>query len=229
MVGGPARVGWRLREIVFWVGGCATVVAKPGPRDVVSRCWCFLSHLRRRLLFSFGATPASRNAPRTLQAHRCARHSQRRRSAPRWRPRACALPSVRAAHVLLGVGWLYVLLLMHQSGIARTSDVLEQSESIADILSGTHTAIFLVDMHGMVHTDEIGMHTVLYSLLRAPRRDARQPCPALPAHQRLLPRDVTWRRCAYSRNLRHKRESGCRGNRVATARCGATDVRGSAS
>lgn len=131
--------------------------------------------------------------------------------------------------MLLGVGWLYVLLLMHQSGIARTSDVLEQSESIADILSGTHTAIFLVDMHGMVHTDEIGMHTVLYSLLRAPRRDARQPCPALPAHQRLLPRDVTWRRCAYSRNLRHKRESGCRGNRVATARCGATDVRGSAS
>ena len=74
--------------------------------------------------------------------------------------------------MLLGVGWLYVLLLMHQSGIARTSDVLEQSESIADILSGTHTAIFLVDMHGMVHTDEIGMHTVLYSLLRAPRRDA---------------------------------------------------------
>jgi hypothetical protein len=127
--------------------------------------------------------------------------------------------------VLLGVGWLYVLLLMHQSGIARTSDVLEQSESIADILSGTHTAIFLVDMHGMVHTDEIGMHTVLYSLLRAPRRDSRQPCPALPAHQRLLPRDVTWRRCAYSRNLRHKRESGCRGNRVAAARCGATDVR----
>ena len=81
--------------------------------------------------------------------------------------------------MLLGVGWLYVLLLMHQSGIARTSDVLEQSESIADILSGTHTAIFLVDMHGMVHTDEIGMHTVLYSLLRAPRRDSRPalPCP----------------------------------------------------
>ena len=60
MVGGPARVGWRLREIVFVVGGFATVVAKPGPRDVVSRCWCFLSHLRRRLLFSFGATYASR-------------------------------------------------------------------------------------------------------------------------------------------------------------------------
>ena len=79
--------------------------------------------------------------------------------------------------MLLGVGWLYVLLLMHQSGIARTSDVLEQSESIADILSGTHTAIFLVDMHGMVHTDEIGMHTVLYSLQRMSRRDARQPRP----------------------------------------------------
>ena len=79
--------------------------------------------------------------------------------------------------MLLGVGWLYVLLLMHQSGIARTSDVLEQSESIADILSGTHTAIFLVDMHGMVHTDEIGMHTVLYSLQDMSRRDARQPRP----------------------------------------------------
>ena len=84
--------------------------------------------------------------------------------------------------MLLGVGWLYVLLLMHQSGIARASDVLEQSESIADILSNTHTAVFLVGMHGMVHTDEIGMHTVLYSLQRAPRRDARQPCPARPAH-----------------------------------------------
>ena len=95
----------------------------------------------------------------------------------------CALRthSARAA----GVGWLYVLLLMHQSGIARASDVLEQSESIADILSNTHTAVFLVGMHGMVHTDEIGMHTVLYSLQRAPRRDARQPCPARPAH--LLP------------------------------------------
>ena len=229
MVGGPARVGWRLREIVFVVGGFATVGAKPGPRDVVSPRWCCVFHTCDGAWFSTSAPPRLAHAPRTLQAHRCARHSQQRRSAPRWRPRACALPSVRAAHVLLGVGWLYVLLLMHQSGIARTSDVLEQSESIADILSGTHTAIFLVDMHGMVHTDEIGMHMVLYSLLRAPRRDSRQPCPALPAHQRLLPRDVTWRRCAYSRNLRHKRESGCRGNRVATARCGATDVRGSAS
>ena len=116
-----------------------------------------------------------------------------------------------------------------QPGIARAPYMNEQSESLAAILSGSHAAIFLIDMHGEEHTDEIGMHTVLYSLLRAPRRDARQPCPALPAHQRLLPRDVTWRRCAYSRNLRHKRESGCRGNRVATARCGATDVRGSAS
>ena len=32
-------------------------------------------------------------------------------------------------------------------------------------------------MHGEEHTDEIGMHTVLYSLQRMSRRDARQPRP----------------------------------------------------
>ena len=136
---------------------------------------------------------------------------------------------VRTVHTLIDLVLADLQDMVMQSGIARASDVLEQSESLAGILPCTHAAIFLNDMHGEEHTDEIGMHTVLYSLLRAPRRDARQPCPALPAHQRLLPRDVTWRRCAYSRNLRHKRESGCRGNRVAPARCGATDVRGSAS
>ena len=36
VVGGPARVGWRLREIVFWVCGFATSVGKPGSRDVAS-------------------------------------------------------------------------------------------------------------------------------------------------------------------------------------------------
>ena len=64
-----------------------------------------------------------------------------------------------------------------QSGIARASYMNEQSESLAGILSYTHAAIFLIDTHGEEHTDEIGMHTVLYSLQRMSHRDARQPRP----------------------------------------------------
>ena len=64
-----------------------------------------------------------------------------------------------------------------QPGIARASYMNEQSESLACILSGSYAAIFLDDMHGEEHTDEIGMHTVLYSLQRMSRRDARQPRP----------------------------------------------------
>ena len=64
-----------------------------------------------------------------------------------------------------------------QPGIARASYMNEQSESLAGILPCTHAAIFLTDMHGEEHTDEIGMHTVLYSLQRMSRRDARQPRP----------------------------------------------------
>ena len=67
--------------------------------------------------------------------------------------------------------------LVMQSGTARASDVLEQSESLAGILPCTHAANFLNDTHGEEHTDEIGMHTVLYSLQRMSRRDARQPRP----------------------------------------------------
>ena len=69
---------------------------------------------------------------------------------------------------------LYIIMLI---GIARASDMLEQSESLAGILPCTHAAIFLIDTHGEEHTDEIGMHTVLYSLQRMSRRDARQPRP----------------------------------------------------
>ena len=57
-----------------------------------------------------------------------------------------------------------------QPGIARASYMNEQSESLAGILPCTHAAIFLTDMHGEEHTDEIGMHTVLYSLQGIPRR-----------------------------------------------------------
>ena len=64
-----------------------------------------------------------------------------------------------------------------QPGIARASYMNEQSESLAGILSGSYAAIFLDDMHGEEHTDEIDMHTVLYSLQRMSRRDARQPRP----------------------------------------------------
>jgi hypothetical protein len=64
-----------------------------------------------------------------------------------------------------------------QPGIARASDMLEHSESLAGILPCTHAAIFLNDTHGEEHTDETGMHTVLYSLQRMSRRDARQPRP----------------------------------------------------
>ena len=71
-----------------------------------------------------------------------------------------------------------------QSGIARASYMNEQSESLAGILPCTHAAIFLNDTHGEEHTDEIGMHTVLYSLQRAPRRDARQPAPLTSLPQR---------------------------------------------
>ena len=59
-----------------------------------------------------------------------------------------------------------------QSGIARASYMNEQSESLADILPCTHAAIFLTDTHGEEHTDEIGMHTVLYSLPLGKRRKA---------------------------------------------------------
>ena len=61
--------------------------------------------------------------------------------------------------------------------LARASYMNEQSESLAGILPCTHAAIFLIDTHGEEHTDEIGMHTVLYSLQRMSRRDARQPRP----------------------------------------------------
>ena len=53
----------------------------------------------------------------------------------------------------------------------------EQQKSLADILMHTNAAGFLLDLHGEEHTDEIGMHTVLYSLQRMSRRDARQPRP----------------------------------------------------
>jgi len=62
-----------------------------------------------------------------------------------------------------------------QPGIARASYMNEQSESLAGILSGSYAAIFLTDTHGEEHTAKIGMHTVLYSLQRMSRRDARQP------------------------------------------------------
>ena len=71
----------------------------------------------------------------------------------------------------------YLQDMVMQSGIARASYMNEQSESLTDILSCTHAAIFLIDTHGEEHTDEIGMHTVLYSLQRMSRRDARQPRP----------------------------------------------------
>ena len=71
----------------------------------------------------------------------------------------------------------YLQDMVMQSGIARASYMNEQSESLADILPCTHAAIFLIDTHGEEHTDEIGMHTVLYSLQRMSRRDARQPRP----------------------------------------------------
>ena len=69
---------------------------------------------------------------------------------------------------------LYIIMLI---GIARASGMLAHRESLADILAHTHAAGFLVDKHGEEHTDEIGMHTVLYSLQRMSRRDARQPRP----------------------------------------------------
>ena len=62
-------------------------------------------------------------------------------------------------------------------GIARALDMTEQQKSLADILMHTNAAGFLLDLHGEEHTDEIGMHTVLYSLQRMSRRDARQPRP----------------------------------------------------
>ena len=71
----------------------------------------------------------------------------------------------------------YLQDMVMQPGIARASYMNEQSESLAGILSGSYAAIFLDDMHGEEHTDEIGMHTVLYSLQRMSRRDARQPRP----------------------------------------------------
>ena len=71
----------------------------------------------------------------------------------------------------------YLQDMVRQSGIARASYMNEQSESLAGILPCTHDAIFLTDTHGEEHTDEIGMHTVLYSLQRMSRRDARQPRP----------------------------------------------------
>ena len=71
---------------------------------------------------------------------------------------------------------LYIIMLI---GIARASGMLEHPESLADILAHTHAAGFLVDTHGEEHTDEIGMHTVLYSLQRSPYRDAPAlPCPS---------------------------------------------------
>ena len=71
----------------------------------------------------------------------------------------------------------YLQDMVMQPGIARASYMNEQSESLAGILPCTHAAIFLNDTHGEEHTDEIGMHTVLYSLQRMSRRDARQPRP----------------------------------------------------
>jgi hypothetical protein len=55
----------------------------------------------------------------------------------------------------------YLQDMVMQPGIARASYMNEQSESLAGILSGSYAAIFLVDMHGEEHTDEIGMHAVL--------------------------------------------------------------------
>ena len=76
-----------------------------------------------------------------------------------------------------------------QPGIARASYMNEQSESLAGILSGSYAAMFLDDMHGEEHTDEIGVHTVLRVLQRKSYRDACQapPCPVVPHH---VPQDV---------------------------------------
>ena len=68
----------------------------------------------------------------------------------------------------------YLQDMVMQPGIARAPYMKQQSESLAAILSGSHAAIFLIDMHGEEHTDEIGMHTVLCSLQRTSCRDARQ-------------------------------------------------------
>ena len=70
-------------------------------------------------------------------------------------------------------------------GHRAATDVLEQSESIADILSNTHTAVFLVGMHGMVHTDDRTRCCTRCSARRA--GDARQPCPARPRQRRARP------------------------------------------
>ena len=80
-------------------------------------------------------------------------------------------------HALIDLVLAYLQDMVMQPGIARASYMNEQSESLAGILPCTHAAIFLTDTHGEEHTDEIGMHTVLYSLQRMSRRDARQPRP----------------------------------------------------
>ena len=60
-------------------------------------------------------------------------------------------------------------------GIARASDMMEQQKSLADILMHTNAAGFLLDLHGVEHTDEIGVHTMLRVLQRTSYRDACQP------------------------------------------------------
>ena len=60
-------------------------------------------------------------------------------------------------------------------GIERAVDMTEQQKSLADILTQTHAAGFLLDLHGEEYTDEIGVHTVLRLLQRTSYRDACQP------------------------------------------------------
>ena len=69
-------------------------------------------------------------------------------------------------------------------GITRALDMAEQQKSLADILMHTNAAGFLLDLHGVEHTDEIGVHTVLSVLQRTSYRDACQapPCPVVPHH-----------------------------------------------
>ena len=107
----------------------------------------------------------------------------------------------------------YLQDMVMQPGIARASYMNEQSESLAGILPCTHAAIFLIDTHGEEHTDEIGMHTVLYSLQRMSRRDARQPRPPWSS--------LTLRRRTSDERAAKARACPSRGGRARRAICAA--------
>ena len=114
-------------------------------------------------------------------------------------------------------------------GIARALGMGKHPESLADIPTHMHAAGFLVDTHGEEHTDEIGMHTVLYSLQRSPYRDA--PAPSCPSHRgEACERSPSGRVRRRQPGHREAARKGCSPEQLPTVRlggvCGLDSTRG---